>query len=99
MSVYRVNPESVLKVELLQKYVDADSEEIFYACVWLRVNSEPMLVIAGLRGIIKVINVASFVLESVLPGHGAAVNDLKSHPSHEELLFSGRVDLALLIFC
>ena len=85
-SVYHIHDH---KVELLQGYLDEDMDEIFYACTWsFNDTSQPLLAIAGLRGVIKIINCISFTTENILLGHGAAINDLKIHPNDENLLFS-----------
>jgi polycomb protein EED len=94
VSVYQVNHETV-KMECLQVFVDEDIDEDFYACCWAANATDgtsPLLVVAGLRGILKVINCTTFVLEGALLGHGNSVNDLRTHPVNDELVLSASKD-------
>ena len=73
--------------------VDADLEEVIYACCWGSTQSgTPLLVLAGLRGILKAINCLTFELEVTLLGHGDAVNDLRIHPVDDGIVFSASKD-------
>ena len=96
-SVYHIHDH---KVELLQGYLDEDMDEIFYACVWTihHEQHQPLLAVAGLRGVIKIINCVSFTLENILLGHGAAINELKIHPQDENLLFSVSKDESIRLW-
>lgn len=47
---------------------------------------------AGLKGLIRVINTARGCFVGVLRGHGGAVNDLQAHPVDPSLLLSASQD-------
>lgn len=47
---------------------------------------------AGLRGLIKVLNTARGSYVGVLRGHGGAVNDLQVHPADPSLMLSASQD-------
>ena len=51
-----------------------------------------MLVVAGVRGILKVINLLSFELEATLRGHGHDIDDLTVHPVDLNLVLSASKD-------
>ena len=77
VSVYQVD-DNKKDIKYLQCYVDSDVEEIYYCCVFTYSdNGEAILIFAGFRGIIKCINCLTFELETILLGHGNAINDLK----------------------
>jgi polycomb protein EED len=92
VSVYNVTEQ--VKFECLQVFIDEDIDEDFYCCSWAvnTVDGTPLLVAAGLRGILKVINCTTFVLEGALLGHGNCVNDLRTHPVNDELILSASKD-------
>jgi polycomb protein EED len=96
-SVYVIDEGNQIK--LIQSYIDEDVEEIFYTCCWAQNNdAEPLLLLAGFRGIIKSINCSTFELESFLLGHGNAINDLKLHPVDENLIFSASKDESIRLW-
>lgn len=56
------------RIKLLQGYVDADSDENFYTCAWT-INEEtgqPLLAVAGSRGLIRIINPVSMCCVKVM---------------------------------
>jgi len=63
---------------------------MLYCCRWSedRATGEPLLAMAGLRGLIKVLNTARGSYVGVLRGHGGAVNDLQVHPVDRSLMLS-----------
>jgi WD40 repeat protein len=82
-------------VSLVQGYLDEDMEEVLYACAWAassKVSASVILVIAGLRGILKCINCLTYEIDMVLLGHGNAVNDLRVHPTNPNLVLSASKD-------
>lgn len=97
LSVYRIDDDG--SVSIVQVYLDEDSEEIFYSCAWSANKAlEPLLVVSGLRGILKVINCKTFVLEGVLFGHGNAVNDIRVHPLDDDLVLSASKDESIRLW-
>ena len=85
--------------QLVQAYMDEDVEEEYYACTWgSTIDGAPTLLIGGVRGIIKVLNCATFVVELILPGHGNAINDLKIHPVDDGLCFSASKDMSIRLW-
>jgi polycomb protein EED len=93
--VYRINADSTL--ELIRSIVDEDEEELYYACEW-SYNTEPLLAVGGLRGIVKVVNIVSNLVECCLIGHGNAVNEIKVHPVDQNLLLSGSKDTSIRLW-
>lgn len=57
-------------IKLLKCYADPDSDEIFYACSW-SYNSlkQQLIAAAGLRGVIRIINIDTIESEINLIGH------------------------------
>lgn len=51
-------------------------------------DGSPLLVIAGLTGLIKVINLRLRRIAKVLSGHGNSVNDVKVHAKYPSLMLS-----------
>lgn len=77
VSVYQVDDKNK-DIKNLQSYIDSDLEEIYYCCTFTYSDKlEPLLIFAGFRGVIKCINSLTFELETILLGHGNAINDLK----------------------
>ena len=96
--VYRVN-QADDSLQLVQSFVDEDHEENYYACDWsLTEDGAPLLAVAGNRGIIKVFNCIDFRMESALIGHGNSINELKTHPVEDSLLFSASKDKSIRLW-
>ena len=81
-------------LKLTQGYLDNDVEDEFYSCCW----AGSLLVVAGVRGIIKCINYETFELQSALFGHGNSINALKEHPIDDYLMFSVSVDESIRLW-
>ena len=58
----------------------------------------PILVFAGRKGLITVLDVARFEVQHVLVGHGDAVNELRIHPLSPHLLFSASKDRSIRLW-
>ena len=90
-TVYRIADQG--SAEPVQSFVDHDKFEKFYSCEWTSSDEDtPLLIVAGLRGIIKVINCVTFEICALLVGHGNAVNDVKAHPVDNSLILSASKD-------
>ena len=95
-SVYRISEQGC---NILQLFVDEDSEEYYYASCWgSTMQATPLLLLAGLRGIIKVLNCITFTVENLLIGHGGAVNELKIHPINDSLCLSASKDESIRLW-
>ena len=89
VSVYCINEDSSCDLKLA--YIDEDTEETFYCCAWSFIE-EPILLVGGVKGSIKAINVARNELECCFIGHGNAINDVKVHPVDQNLVLSASKD-------
>ena len=86
-------------ISFVQSYLDSDVEEIFYSLAFTyNSKGDPILIVAGFRGILKCINCLTFELESILVGHGNAVNDIKIHPLLDFIVFSASKDESIRMF-
>lgn len=81
-------------LERVQQYQDDDTDESFYCCDWgvLELDSSSLLAVAGEKRQIKVINCRTGQLDSVMQAHGAAVHDVRFHPTQPSLLLSASAD-------
>lgn len=87
------------RVQFVQGYLDEDVEEILYSCCWTTAtDGQPLLVVAGLRGVLKCINCSTFVVDATLFGHGNAVNDLRRHVTDDALVFSASKDESIRLW-
>ncbi|RUS88683.1 hypothetical protein EGW08_003578, partial [Elysia chlorotica] len=88
------------KVKLLQSYVDQCTEENFYCCAWSfdDVSGQPILAVAGVRGIIRIISPTMGQCIKQFVGHGNAVNELKFKPMENNLLLSVSKDHDLRVW-
>ena len=83
----------------IQVYVDPNSDEDFYTCVWTYTSEyESLLAVAGAKACIHIINVTSGKPYRSLLGHGDSINDLKFHTSKPEILFSASKDHSIRIW-
>ena len=92
ISVYGCSPSAGIK--LLQAFVDKDDKERYFCGTWMRnrKNNHPLIAVAGLNGVIKIVDCTERAVAKTLLGHGNAVNDLKAHPLNSDLLFSASKD-------
>lgn len=86
-------------IGLDQSFADPDEEEKLYACTWAlnRSTNHILLIAAGLKGVIRVINTYTNEFKH-LKGHSLAVNDLKTHPKDTNLLLSASKDHSLRLW-
>ena len=96
-TVYRNSSDG--GIVFVQAYVDDDKGEVFYSCGW-SVNDvkEPILVFAGLRGLIKVANITKQRVVATIAGHGNSVNNLTFHPRDPNLLLTASKDESIRLW-
>lgn len=82
------NNNATLSIQ--RAFCDEDEKEDFYCCAFttLEKDSIPLLCLGGESGTIKVMEVGSARLHTILYGHGGAVYDMKIHPLHPDILFT-----------
>ncbi|KAL4233600.1 hypothetical protein ACF0H5_008281 [Mactra antiquata] len=78
------------KIKLLQAYADPSPEENYYCGAWTYDDNtdQPLIAVAGLRGVIRIISTCTQQCVKHFIGHGAAVNELKIHPNDYNMLLS-----------
>jgi polycomb protein EED len=69
-------------------------------CAWSTdtESQEALLVIGGLKGILRTIVPFKSVYKNALIGHGSSINDLKFHPKRNFLLLSASKDYSLRLW-
>lgn len=78
------------KIKLLQAYADPSPDENYYCGAWTydETTLEPLIAVAGLRGMIRVISPILQQCVKHFIGHGTAINELKLHPQDHNMLLS-----------
>ncbi len=61
-------------------------------------DSKPILAVAGLDRVIRIINPTTQTSKKELIGHGLAINDLKFHPKNPHLLLSASKDMSVRLW-
>ncbi len=76
------------------------AEEIYYTCAWTTdpVTRDPVVSIAGVKGIIRTLVPFKSKYKKALNGHGGSINDLKYHPSKDAILLSSSQDYTLRLW-
>ncbi|XP_015790163.1 polycomb protein eed-A [Tetranychus urticae] len=87
-------------IKILQAYSDPDSEENYYCCTWTYNDTtlDPILLVAGSKGVIRVIDPVTNDCIKHYKGHGQSINDLKIHPHDPNLLLSASKDYSLRLW-
>ncbi|RIB13866.1 WD40-repeat-containing domain protein [Gigaspora rosea] len=87
-------------LEVLQTYIDENTEENFYCCAWSfdPISGAPWLAVTGAQGIIKIIDSSVGNVVRSLIGHGDEINEIKFHPRKPSLLFSASKDFSIRLW-
>mmetsp|Transcript_22811 Transcript_22811/g.64115 ORF Transcript_22811/g.64115 Transcript_22811/m.64115 type:complete len:369 (-) Transcript_22811:372-1478(-) len=88
------------EIRLLKTFQDNDRDEMFYCCAWTfdHVTGEPLLLVAGAAGVVKVVNVASGELVHHFVGHGNAINEIRVRPGDSGIFATGSKDESVRVW-
>ena len=79
-------------------------EEDFYTCAWSRDDDEetgsevPVLALAGVKGLVRLLVPFKSEFRGVLVGHGSAIHDLRFHPQRKHILLSASKDCTMRLW-
>ncbi|GAB2277855.1 Polycomb group protein fie2 [Dionaea muscipula] len=91
VTVYRCMEGGTIAV--LQSYVDEDKEESFYTVCWAcDVDRTPLLVAAGINGIIRVIDAGKEKIYKSFVGHGDSINEIRTQTLNPALVLTASKD-------
>lgn len=100
VTVYECTDNSV---NVIQSYSDPCTDEIFYTVCWVYCETaegviETSVAVAGLRGLIRVVSLRKLKNLFTLMGCGDSINELKLHPTDNNLLLSASKDNSLRLW-
>lgn len=86
---------------LLPLFAHSDPNDCYYSCCWsydIKKANHHYLIVAGKKGVIRVINIRKQKEVKTYYGHGAAINDLKVCPLDPTLLLSASKDFGIRLW-
>lgn len=104
IDIYQIVTETD-EIDLIQHHVDEDYDrlnpedsEVFYSCTWASDKyGSPLIVAAGKQRILKIVNIVTYEV-TALKGHGDYINELRTHPVDEGLVFSASRDQSIRLW-
>ncbi|KAH9255184.1 hypothetical protein BASA81_006624 [Batrachochytrium salamandrivorans] len=96
ITIYEIS----IKLQILRVFRDEDEKEDFYCSCFTQslLDNQPLICAGGESGIIKLVNLESASLYSILMGHGGPINDLKTFTGNLDLLFSCSKDESIRLW-
>ncbi|ELQ75551.1 Transcriptional repressor EED/ESC/FIE, required for transcriptional silencing, WD repeat superfamily [Trachipleistophora hominis] len=82
-------------LEQLQKYLDEDDKEEFLSCTFYDLKDKTLLVLAGERGILKIIDLCTGSFYMALKGHGGPIIDMLHKEVRPNIVFSASSDTTI----
>ncbi|KAK7351300.1 hypothetical protein VNO77_10636 [Canavalia gladiata] len=80
-------------IVVLQSYVDPNKDESFYTVSWAcNANGSPLVVVGGIRGVIRVIDAGREKIHNNFVGHGEAINEIRTQTLKPSLVISASKD-------
>ncbi|KIZ04250.1 Polycomb group protein FERTILIZATION-INDEPENDENT ENDOSPERM [Monoraphidium neglectum] len=91
-TIYQCHPGG--RVDVVQIYTDADANEDLFVANWsVRPGTRaPLLLVAGVKAILRVIDCSRQSLVMSLRGHGKDIHDIAVHPSRPHLVLTASKD-------